>query len=159
AESLLGALRDGEYVVTPEIVTALLSAGDAIRQILAAIRTTGAEGTSDHREAIEALDRLGGPRRRPPAPTRPPAPGPPVPAGAPVGSDPVVAEKFVPQPPPAGSPPETVAANEDGDHVSAGAIESHAVTDSAIRVDVGLLDGLMTLVGELVLARNQILEG
>jgi two-component system chemotaxis sensor kinase CheA len=33
-----------------------------------------------------------------------------------------------------------------------------AVTDSSIRVDVGLLDQLMNLVGELVLARNQILQ-
>jgi two-component system chemotaxis sensor kinase CheA len=30
--------------------------------------------------------------------------------------------------------------------------------DSAIRVDVGLLDNLMTLMGELILARNQILQ-
>ena len=33
-----------------------------------------------------------------------------------------------------------------------------AIADSAIRVDVGLLDKLMTLVGELVLARNQIMQ-
>jgi two-component system chemotaxis sensor kinase CheA len=33
-----------------------------------------------------------------------------------------------------------------------------AVSDSAIRVDVGLLDKLMTLVGEMVLARNQIMQ-
>ncbi len=33
-----------------------------------------------------------------------------------------------------------------------------AVSDSSIRVDVGLLDTLMTLVGELVLARNQIMQ-
>ncbi len=33
-----------------------------------------------------------------------------------------------------------------------------SITDSAIRVDVGLLDKLMNLVGELVLCRNQILE-
>ena len=32
------------------------------------------------------------------------------------------------------------------------------MSDSAIRVDVGLLDKLMTLVGELVLARNQIMQ-
>jgi two-component system chemotaxis sensor kinase CheA len=32
------------------------------------------------------------------------------------------------------------------------------VSDSSIRVDVGLLDKLMTLVGELVLARNQIIQ-
>ena len=33
-----------------------------------------------------------------------------------------------------------------------------AVSESNIRVDVGLLDKLMNLVGELVLARNQILQ-
>ena len=33
-----------------------------------------------------------------------------------------------------------------------------AVSDSTIRVDVGLLDKVMNLVGELVLARNQILQ-
>jgi two-component system chemotaxis sensor kinase CheA len=33
-----------------------------------------------------------------------------------------------------------------------------AVSDSSIRVDVGLLDKLMNLVGELVLARNQIIQ-
>ena len=33
-----------------------------------------------------------------------------------------------------------------------------SVSDSTIRVDVGLLDKLMNLVGELVLARNQILQ-
>ena len=33
-----------------------------------------------------------------------------------------------------------------------------AVADTSIRVDVGLLDKLMTLVGELVLARNQIVQ-
>ena len=38
--------------------------------------------------------------------------------------------------------------------------ETHnpAVSDSTIRVDVGLLDKLMNLVGELVLARNQVLQ-
>ena len=33
-----------------------------------------------------------------------------------------------------------------------------AVTDTTVRVDVSLLDRLMTLVGELVLARNQLVE-
>ncbi len=33
-----------------------------------------------------------------------------------------------------------------------------AVADRSIRVDVGLLDKLMTLVGELVFARNQIMQ-
>ena len=36
--------------------------------------------------------------------------------------------------------------------------QNSAVSDSTIRVDVGLLDKLMNLVGELVLARNQVLQ-
>ena len=36
--------------------------------------------------------------------------------------------------------------------------DRHHVSDSSLRVDVGLLDKLMNLVGELVLARNQILQ-
>jgi two-component system chemotaxis sensor kinase CheA len=36
--------------------------------------------------------------------------------------------------------------------------KSSAASESAIRVDVGLLDKLMNLVGELVLARNQVLQ-
>lgn len=35
---------------------------------------------------------------------------------------------------------------------------SSAISDSTVRVDVGLLDKLMNLVGELVLARNQVLQ-
>jgi two-component system chemotaxis sensor kinase CheA len=37
-------------------------------------------------------------------------------------------------------------------------VRTSAVSESNIRVDVGLLDKLMNLVGELVLARNQILQ-
>jgi two-component system chemotaxis sensor kinase CheA len=36
--------------------------------------------------------------------------------------------------------------------------KNSSVSESAIRVDVGLLDKLMNLVGELVLARNQVLQ-
>lgn len=37
-------------------------------------------------------------------------------------------------------------------------IKKQEITDTAIRVDINLLDKLMNLVGELVLARNQILQ-
>jgi two-component system, chemotaxis family, sensor kinase CheA len=39
-----------------------------------------------------------------------------------------------------------------------GALPRSAFTDTTVRVDVGLLDRLMTLVGELVLARNHLVE-
>ncbi len=43
-------------------------------------------------------------------------------------------------------------------HVQQATRSQSAVADSTIRVDVGLLDRLMNLVGELVLARNQVLQ-
>jgi two-component system chemotaxis sensor kinase CheA len=53
---------------------------------------------------------------------------------------------------------------DEGDHPQATTAEpslaskTPSVADSTIRVDVGLLDRLMNLVGELVLARNQVLQ-
>lgn len=56
-------------------------------------------------------------------------------------------------PPAAPTAPKTAAgSSESGDHKPASA------ADTSIRVDVGLLDKLVNLVGELVLARNQILQ-
>ena len=71
-------------------------------------------------------------------------PVPPAPAPAPTPVNPVSASTLVlPAKPGTGEP---VA---DG---------RPAVADTSLRVDVGLLDKLMTLVGELVLARNQIMQ-
>ena len=50
-------------------------------------------------------------------------------------------------------------ANADGGSAAAeGGDKSGSVTDSSVRIDVQLLDKLMNLVGELVLARNQIVQ-
>ncbi|MDT7856046.1 chemotaxis protein CheW [Rubrivirga sp. S365] len=70
------------------------------------------------------------------------------PAEAPSGAAPAPAPPAVPTPPAAPAPP--AAPSEAPARVSA--------ADSTIRVDVDLLDGLMNLVGELVLTRNQILQ-
>lgn len=56
----------------------------------------------------------------------------------------------VPVPP----PPPVEASVEKDEHVA----PKTAVADATIRVDVGLLDRVMNLVGELVLARNQIMQ-
>jgi two-component system chemotaxis sensor kinase CheA len=57
-ESLLSKLRDGLLVLTPEISSALLATSDAIRQILAAISTTGQDGEEAYNDLIETLKRL-----------------------------------------------------------------------------------------------------
>src|SRR5580698_1782003 len=45
-ESLLGQLRDGKLMVTPEIISGLLALMDRLRGILRSIEATGAEGES-----------------------------------------------------------------------------------------------------------------
>ena len=152
---------------------------DSIRRILASIEQTGGEGDGDYSALIKDVDRLreGGGVRAPevaarhaeaevlrptaldrtiemhaPLPDRESVPVPPPPA--PVGVEakaPSPSDEFAP---PSGSSTEMKAVPAQDDPEP----RSPAVSDSAIRVDVGLLDKLMTLVGELVLARNQIMQ-
>jgi two-component system chemotaxis sensor kinase CheA len=95
----------------------------------------------------------------------PEKPGPTPEVQAEVAAKPVPATEV----PPAGRPadtPEPKAAKSPAPAKSGGgggaggkkAAEGHPVAESSIRVDVGLLDKLMNLVGELVLARNQVLQ-
>ncbi len=142
AENLLSRLRSGDLTFNPVIATALLGAVDAVRKMLAAVEATEREGDGDYSEVIAELERL----TRASAPAKPhaPPPAPPLPAR------PVV--EAPPAPPPPVAPP-IVAAPPIAPPVA-----QSAVADTSIRVDVGLLDQLMTLVGELVLARNQIVQ-
>jgi two-component system chemotaxis sensor kinase CheA len=55
-------------------------------------------------------------------------------------------------------PPTTVGQPPTIEPTDAADARASAVSDSSIRVDVGLLNKLMNLVGELVLARNQIMQ-
>ncbi len=150
-ENLLSKLRDGVFTIDPEITSALLAMVDAVRGMLGEIERTDQPGTADHSALIDSLTRLNEARCKPAAaPTPPPvapqpaAPTLAVPAPAPIPPSPIAAA--------AAAQPEPNAAPEAPEN------RSSAVSDSTIRVDVGLLDKLMNLVGELVLARNQILQ-
>jgi two-component system chemotaxis sensor kinase CheA len=179
-ENLLSRLRDGELLFNPEIASALLGVVDAVRQMLASIEASQQEGSGNYSDLIRTLEKLTrgesiAPARpatmtmpaqtmpaqppaasliappqpmAPPQPVAPPQLAPPLvpakPVAPPVAATPVAATPAPPPPVPApAEPPEP---------------RTSAVSDSAIRVDVGLLDKLMTLVGELVLARNQIMQ-
>lgn len=89
-ENLLSKLRDGEFAVTPEIITSLLQTVDAIREMMDHIDETGSDGDNSY-DALKAdLTRLlAGPGAD--APT-PPAPEP----------EPVV--EATPEPAPASEP-------------------------------------------------------
>jgi two-component system chemotaxis sensor kinase CheA len=159
-ENVLSALRDEEIAPNPEMTTVLLTMVDAVREMLARIESTGDEGTGDYSKIIADLTVIYRGGTLVPAATSDPAPVavapplPPVPVAAPVAAPtpvaapaPVVAAAAAP---PVAAPAPRAAAEPPS--------ESVTPAETSIRVDVGLLDKLMNLVGELVLARNQIIQ-
>jgi two-component system, chemotaxis family, sensor kinase CheA len=151
AENLLSRLRAGELALNPPIATALLNTIDAIRQVLASIEADETEGSGDYSELVRELDQLretGGVSQAPVAPAPKPV-SPPPPTSPPPATPPSVTT--VTPAPPASTHGASIV-HEPAEH------RASAVSDSSIRVDVGLLDKLMTLVGELVLARNQVMQ-
>ena len=181
-ENLLSKMRDGIFTINPEIASALLATVDAVRFMLGQIEATDEPGDRDYSGLIEELARLNEGKNIPAAPAiiaDPPASratddvtaaAPPPPIVAPPQAP---AESAAPAPertplavtaalPPAGEPSTLPRGGlrAEGGPVPAETSEPRAasVSDSTIRVDVVLLDKLMNLVGELVLARNQVLQ-
>ena len=170
AENILSQLRERQRELTPEMASLILESVDAVKEILANIEATGGEGENaypDLRLRLEAAHRG---EMHAPGETHTPAAAQAVladtlPTVADTESAAPTVHEIVPsaeaarteaQPVavrPAEAPP-TVAKPRVEEGVSAGA----NLADSTIRVDVHLLDKLMNLVGELVLARNQLIQ-
>ncbi|MGH9446735.1 MAG: chemotaxis protein CheW, partial [Terriglobia bacterium] len=167
--------------MTPEITSGLLAMVDAVREILAAIESTGRDGDRDSSALIETLRKLQGARAHPASPNAksgsPAIEGPslkpetPLPLGQILIQSHQVTESEVAM---------ALAAQQAGDprHLGEILVEQGAISPAAvraaieeqtkaqalpsaantIRVDVGQLDKLMNLAGELVLVRNQVLQ-
>jgi two-component system chemotaxis sensor kinase CheA len=148
-ENLLSLLRDGRITANSDLVSTLFRYSDALRKMLEGLNATGADHGTDQGSLISELNALHGALSNAgesmkagasglfadedsPAPTSPPAP----------------VESAVQTAPPVlqTAPPPVLQTT------------SPSVQDAVIRVDVGQLDTLMDLVGELVLARNQIMQ-
>jgi two-component system chemotaxis sensor kinase CheA len=186
-ESLLSKMRDGELLLNAEITSALLVMVDAVREILANIEATGQEGDRDCQTLIESLTRLQNPQLETSAAKAGPASSisalsPPEGAEEETGEvDKRLGEILVEKGKTSSAQVAAALDRQDqGDPRRVGEIlvengsakppdvlealqeqkeiRALAATDSNIRVDVGLLDKLMNLVGELVLARNQVLQ-
>ncbi len=174
AENVLGKVRDGVLVVTPDVVSHVLTALDRIKLILAGLAATEAEPSGDDSELIAALDRAASGMATAPAPLPPLAPpqAPPQ-ASAPVTTapapEPIRAEARPIEPPEepseealaAPAPAEPAAAGtQAGNPMGAptGAPAEAVPAQQTIRVTVDVLEDLMTLVSELVLTRNQLLQ-
>jgi len=158
AENILGKLRDGEMAASRAVVSVVLEALDRIKEILDGLAVTQAEPEGDDTALITALDTIAATGA---------LPGEPRPSAAEL---PVVAQADATEPPPAAAPrptavPEHVAtvvkpypstAERSPETRSGAGAESLAA--QTLRVPVDLLEQLMTLVGELVLTRNQLLQ-
>jgi two-component system chemotaxis sensor kinase CheA len=176
-ESLLSRLRDGEMTLNPQLTTVLLEMVDAVRALLASIEQSGGEGDADYSDLVGRLNalldaaRAGGraePNTADAAALEPPAS---VQGMAPqmlvdqhVSADDLtlaLAEQEVGDTRPLDEillDHAAVVPEEIPENVPPAPGARRPVADSSIRVDVDLLDGLMNLVGELVLTRNQLLQ-
>jgi two-component system, chemotaxis family, sensor kinase CheA len=185
-ENLLSKLRDGELMLTPESTTALLKMVDTIRQMLESIEQNGNEGERDDSKLIETLTALqkkpGESSGSKEAAVKKEA-MPPADAAKPQKEEvqvktmgEILVERGVAT---QDEVAQAVKTQEEGDPrrlgeilVEQGAVKPReivdalqtqqvtrtAVSEASIRVNVDQLDKLMNLVGELVLARNQILQ-
>jgi two-component system chemotaxis sensor kinase CheA len=142
AENVLGKLRDKQLALTGDVITNVLFAIDQIKEIIAALSATGAEPVGEDSKLIATLNAIC---------TGEVAPPPPKPVAAPVAV-PVAAAA------PAELPVDDAPAPDLPIDAQAGGAASAPAGAQTIRVGVEVLEDLMTLVSELVLTRNQLLQ-
>ncbi len=179
AENILGDVRGGTLKMGAEIGSALLLAVDKVRELLAAIENSGQETECGSETLADSLTKLheillptdakkstSTEKGKKPA-KRSTKKSADAPVAKPVAAKSKSAEIVSPAPiqsitpsasattPAAPSEPRATAASTQNKSPAATDISA---AESTIRVDVALLEKLMTGVGELVLARNQILQ-
>jgi two-component system chemotaxis sensor kinase CheA len=181
-ENLLDGLRSDKIVPSAEITTALLKTVDAVRDILTSVHNTKAEGDVNYDDLVKTLKGLASGAGKS-APVKPAVD---VPVVSPVEAPPTITTVAVIEPAVVAPPvlehvadsPQVESNIEEKTSLTAKNLEAqvpeknlakapiapepeakHAsVTETSLRVDVHLIDDLMNLVSELVLARNQILQ-
>ncbi|ONG47478.1 hybrid sensor histidine kinase/response regulator [Pseudoroseomonas deserti] len=177
AENVLGRYREGSLLVTPEGITLILSALDCLKSIVSGLEATGSEPGGDDTALIARLDAAWRgesaaaaaaptPAAAAAADTSPEASA----AAAEAAFDAMPSEPVAVAPPPAAAAapaakeePEPAPAVAAGAAPAAGGAAAPAAGAAAappqtIRVAVDVLEDLMTLVSELVLTRNQLLQ-
>ncbi|MCB9959658.1 MAG: chemotaxis protein CheW [Rhodospirillaceae bacterium] len=173
-ENVLGRIRDGALTVTPDTVTLVLTCLDTIKEILDELAASGAEPAGDDSDLLAMLAACASGEPMPAAqpepdfgevaPDDPEIDFTPVPAKGAVFESPKPTARPVPAPAAAPPPPHRPAATRElapphpplaDDHH-----EAHEPLGAApsVRVNVDLLDSLMTMVSELVLTRNQVMQ-
>ena len=151
AETVLAHLRDHELELSPEVTTTLLKAIDSVREILAHIEKDETEGDGEYSKIESELDQIsqgvaGGKKKTTGDTEEQPEPKT---QGA---VKPVVAPDLNGEVTPDSARRDLGGETEE----TGGEAVAPTVGENSLRVDISVLDLLMNLVGELVLARNQI---
>jgi two-component system chemotaxis sensor kinase CheA len=147
-ENVLGLMRNQELTPTSDMVDVMLRAADALTQLINAPESSNEADVSKH---IVALDEIYA--------------GPKTPAGSDLlegDADAKAPEVAGPVPTPGGTEDSTQQPARQPltacvEPAAAPAPQAPAV-ETSIRVQVGVLDSLMNLAGELVLGRNQLIQ-
>jgi two-component system chemotaxis sensor kinase CheA len=148
AENVLGKVRDGVLTATPDTVTVVLTGLDRIKAIVGGLAASGNEPAGDDGELIEALNAAAAGEA--PNPVAPAAQVAPEPEEEPPPEQPALPVADAAPASPSAAPPVQAARDAPaGEPVAA---------NQTIRVTVDVLEDLMTLVSELVLTRNQLLQ-
>ncbi len=180
-ENVLGKIREGDLVVTPDAVSLILECLDAIRTILLILEETESEPEGNDSDLIDRLNvfadsggaESGGADAAPeaeiefgPAPATTESDGEIVAETAESAAEPskesetetagsemsMKAETPAPAAAQAPSQPDQTAAPTEA------VAKESAIANQSIRVNVDLLENLMTMVSEMVLTRNQLMQ-
>jgi two-component system, chemotaxis family, sensor kinase CheA len=150
SETMLGKFRDGVLQVTPDAVTLILESLDHIKVILTQLEQTGAEPQGDDSDLISRLEiaaeggaAVSGHHPEPELAT-------PVAVVSPAAAATAVTHTD--------EHADVAAAATVSDAKPAAGAPAGGVAAQSIRVNVDVLEDLMTMVSELVLTRNQLLE-
>jgi len=162
-ENVLGKFRDGALPVTPAAVSVILKCIDRIRWLLEAIEKTCSEPEGNDDDLIAEIDAMADVALQSGRGGNPDQAGAMNPECAPAAVELLAQvaravndeETAVPSAVPPAVPAHT--AETEGDEP----VQQHkdaAAGTSSIRVNVDIIENLMTLVSELVLTRNQLLQ-
>lgn len=172
AENVMGRFRDGDLEVTPEYVSLILESLDRVRFLLGHIEATSTEPEGSDTELIEKLDAVyeGRDAFQSGGVAQPATPKTETESEMPTFDDikksmeasaaAIAASEPEPTPEPVqevakpAEQPAPVAAKDSG----AKEAGESAVASQSLRVNVDVLENLMTMVSELVLTRNQLMQ-
>ncbi len=145
AENVLGKLRDNTLSASTHVISPVLAALDRIKDIIAGLAATGAEIAGDDSVLIAALEAV--------AEGHAPEPAPASASSAPPMEDDQITDADAAEATPHAAPAESATAQP-----APRAPTEPTAAAQTIRVTVDVLEDLMTMVSELVLTRNQLLQ-